>query len=1361
MKIQTRISSLVLGTLAFIATLSVHNAALSAAQAATPAPTASASFDIGQLPVISASNVAQLKTVGQYAIRGEIKNISTSLGNGQFVVSGTLGAWVATTSNGYFNLILSTDSLTTSAAISSPFGVAAVGSANGSIQVVYLTNSRRTVTQGKLLTGHIGAVNTLAISPDGQTVASGGADSTVRLWSVSPNISVNISLTSHTSAVTSIAFSPDGKTLASASVDKTVKLWSLSTGQVAFTLTGHTDTVTSVAFSRDGKTVASASADRTVRLWDATSGQLLLTLAGSPAGLTTVAFSLDGKTVLAPAQDGTVQRWQVSDRTALPPLVGQGQPLLGIVLENDGSLLSANQTGQLYYWKAASNPAVPATFYGQSLGGRFVQDSKSMAISNGSTTIIWSLATGKPTTTYQSSGLVFSPDLKFTAARDNNNHIHLTNLTNGQETDLGSTSTLGVNLAFSPDSKILAYELTQGVGVLWDTSTGKVLAQLSGHTNYLTYLAFSPDGKQLAAGDQNGTILLTDVATQQIIATIASKGPFPGFMSFSTDGKTVGYITRTNIVDSKGIYTGYKSVLNLWNVASQQPVGTIDQVNNFAYSPDGQLIAAIPGNGTLALFRASDRSLIQTVPDPSSKDYTIFFSPDGKMIETEDGYSISLWAVSTGTLAKINPAPTATLTPVATAAVATSIPTAAPTAANSTPQPVSYETPAHGELTTSTEQQSFILIGAKDDVVEALLTAVSPKGSTRAFIPEMKVTNLAGDAIMDSSQGAGGSHGVQDQAGNTTYYSTYFFALQQNGPDTISVIAPAQSSGTFTVLLHHIPLLTLDTPVSGQIDYKMLAAGTPTVLYALKHNGPISLDYQTIGLLNVTVEISQIQVGGNMMSIGLLGNPSPDSFAPKTNAGFNGGTLHVTGAGSLYIVSLGNGIKGFDDPQSFFNDRKDTDTAHYQLAVHAFSPETPSTAATTAASVPSATLTPAPSMTPTPTTKPTSTVAATSAPTIAATLAAPASALVLPTLPAATAGATIQIWLVGDPSGSTPTKKLSSTFTSRLAKLGLKANISIYTAAQFPQSFMTAIQNNTLPDIVAGGNYLPFQTVLQNPAAGARLLVLDRSLQPLDNGFSWAVKNSPNYRDVLALLLQLPDCTPDWLTRPSLSTDDLTASSDLAEQSLIAFMNTDSKTLASLAEPNWLAPGLPSVTKAQFYTIRACAFWGNNQLLFIPVVGSYLGTNGVGPITALVVLHKVNGTWRLLTVTNDTLLLRPPTLANLETLGRSLKAVPTGAPIAPAPAQLISPADGQTSVPLSGQRFGSYAWTASLSSTLAGEIAEFDYGYATRLFVIMPGQPTTVSDGQLFTTQLAWHWRVWSIDSDGGIAFSETRSMTH
>ncbi|MGW2048354.1 WD40 repeat domain-containing protein [Streptomyces sp. NPDC001858] len=75
-------------------------------------------------------------------------------------------------------------------------------------------------------------------------------------------------LTGHPGAVVTVAFSSDGRTLATGSDDNTVRLWDLATGVTQVTLAGHTGAVFSLAFSPDGRTLTTGSTDRTVRRWN-------------------------------------------------------------------------------------------------------------------------------------------------------------------------------------------------------------------------------------------------------------------------------------------------------------------------------------------------------------------------------------------------------------------------------------------------------------------------------------------------------------------------------------------------------------------------------------------------------------------------------------------------------------------------------------------------------------------------------------------------------------------------------------------------------------------------------------------------------------------------------------------------------------------------------------------------------------------------------------------------------------------------------------------------------------------------------------------------------------------------------------
>ena len=120
------------------------------------------------------------------------------------------------------------------------------------------------------LTGHTGGVFSVAYSPDGRRIVSGGGE--LKVWDAESGEEM-LTLKGHTSIAYSVAFSPDGRRIVSGSGDQTLRVWDAESGEEMLTLKGHSGTVTSVAFSPDGRRIISGSHDQTIKVWDATSRQ--------------------------------------------------------------------------------------------------------------------------------------------------------------------------------------------------------------------------------------------------------------------------------------------------------------------------------------------------------------------------------------------------------------------------------------------------------------------------------------------------------------------------------------------------------------------------------------------------------------------------------------------------------------------------------------------------------------------------------------------------------------------------------------------------------------------------------------------------------------------------------------------------------------------------------------------------------------------------------------------------------------------------------------------------------------------------------------------------------------------------------
>lgn len=111
----------------------------------------------------------------------------------------------------------------------------------------------------------------------------------------------------HPQGAFAVAWSPDGKSIASGGSDKTVQVWSALTGVTRLVYRGHTDQVNDVSWSPDGKSIAS-SGDGTVQVWDAVSGRLLFKNANQVYG---TAWSPDSAQ-LAFGNGASFQIWNVT-----------------------------------------------------------------------------------------------------------------------------------------------------------------------------------------------------------------------------------------------------------------------------------------------------------------------------------------------------------------------------------------------------------------------------------------------------------------------------------------------------------------------------------------------------------------------------------------------------------------------------------------------------------------------------------------------------------------------------------------------------------------------------------------------------------------------------------------------------------------------------------------------------------------------------------------------------------------------------------------------------------------------------------------------------------------------------------------
>ena len=312
--------------------------------------------------------------------------------------------------------------------------------------------------EGVAVQGHTSHICSVAYSPDGALLATGGWDRTVRLWDA--DTGAHLRSLAHHGPVRTVAFSPDGKTLASGGDGSAVHLWSVNSdayepvvivwttekirGQSVqqqsieepklMTNLPHESAVGLLAFSPDGKTLVTGAADNLVRLWDVETAELLKTFEGNGAA----ALSPDGKTLAAGGHDRSVLLRDIETEALTATLKGHTDDVLSLAFSPDGSLLAS--------------------------GG------------NDNAALLWEVDTGERLEAFAGS----NPSPKTVAWGVNKDAV--------------------ISLAFSPDGKTLATGSDGNAARLWNVERGELLREIEEMTLTVYDFAFSPDGKTLAAG---------------------------------------------------------------------------------------------------------------------------------------------------------------------------------------------------------------------------------------------------------------------------------------------------------------------------------------------------------------------------------------------------------------------------------------------------------------------------------------------------------------------------------------------------------------------------------------------------------------------------------------------------------------------------------------------------------------------------------------------------------------------------------------------------------------------------------------------------------------------------------------------
>jgi WD40 repeat protein len=460
---------------------------------------------------------------------------------------------------------------------------------------------------------HLDIVQSLAFSPDGSLLASGGYKE-VKIWRRPRN--VRSASQPAGGPVTAVATSRGGKWLAVASADETVRLTDLGSGDAGRLLSGHSGPVTALAFSADGSRLATAGEDRTLLVWNVADG----TLAGRidvPQPLAAVAFVKGGGQIVSAGTENPIRVWNtpaasriVAEIPVTPTAMAASadRRWLAVAGDNGQAAVIDVAAGKVAALLTAHAGAVTAIAFDRA-GQRLATAGADQVI------VLWDLATGQSTATFKShapaTALAFHPNGQELASSAGDGKLTQWKL------DLPSSRLMAGDNGMAPtvwaasaDGKRL---VTGGqvdgkpVIVLWDAEGGTILCTFAGHEGPITALAVSGDSTRIVSGSADKTVRVWNSADGTEVCRYAGHAsPITAVCFRDAAGEVV----------SAGEDASLRSISAADGSERKVFSGHTGPIVALASVPDGGTLVSASADGTARFWNPNDASQIRAITNP-------------------------------------------------------------------------------------------------------------------------------------------------------------------------------------------------------------------------------------------------------------------------------------------------------------------------------------------------------------------------------------------------------------------------------------------------------------------------------------------------------------------------------------------------------------------------------------------------------------------------------------------------------------------------------------------------------------------------------------------------------------------------
>ena len=362
---------------------------------------------------------------------------------------------------------------------------------------------------------HDGWVLDARFSPDGRTIATSD-DQYISLWDRDGTRRDH--LAGHHDRIWSLSFDPTGSTLASAGADNTIRLWDNTDRALATT---PDQAITSVVASPEGRTLAAGSGDQ-INLYTV-GGRPIGQLAGHTGNVFTVAYNPQGNEIVSASEDGSARIWSLDRRRERLTLLHGGEVESAVFSSDGQTIATAGDDGVVRLWDAQTG-ARQRTLYGhtnQAMSVAFDPLNERIATASADSTIRLWTRTGSEITTLHGhdssvNWVTFSPDGEYIASASADNTVRIWTREGAPLVTLvGHTGPVN-GVMFSADSRTLASVGDDRTLRLWHVN-GKALMAFEAHDDRALSVAFSANNQRLFTTSKDHTLRAWDLDLNALI----------------------------------------------------------------------------------------------------------------------------------------------------------------------------------------------------------------------------------------------------------------------------------------------------------------------------------------------------------------------------------------------------------------------------------------------------------------------------------------------------------------------------------------------------------------------------------------------------------------------------------------------------------------------------------------------------------------------------------------------------------------------------------------------------------------------------------------------------------------------------